>query len=142
MARQDPHSYADLAQARVTHARFLLDVDFDSRRTNGTTRLVFAQPAGGPLDLDTRGLEIRFVRSGSADLQHQLIPPGLHHLGRCRLAGAVEQSDRIPGVHPHHPQSMVRALATQGDSTRAQLGHEQADGQPTPPRPRSGAIAR
>jgi len=58
MPRLDPHSYYDDRQARTDrwHLRFL--VDFDRRVLNGEATLVFKAPAGGTLDLDTKGLTV------------------------------------------------------------------------------------
>ncbi|MBE0567688.1 MAG: M1 family metallopeptidase [Krumholzibacteria bacterium] len=61
MSRRDPHSYADLDQGRVSHLDLDLDLDFATSRITGRARLDLAAPAGGPLDLDTRDLEIRAV---------------------------------------------------------------------------------
>ena len=65
MALVDPHSYADDAQARTKHLRLHLAVDFATKRIEGRAVLVFAEPASGPLDLDTKGLTISAV-TGSA----------------------------------------------------------------------------
>ncbi len=62
MSRRDPHSYADLEQGRVAHVDLDLDLDFATSRITGRARLDLAAPAGGPLDLDTRDLEITAVR--------------------------------------------------------------------------------
>ena len=65
MALVDPHSHADDAQARTKHLRLHLAVDFARKRLEGRAVLVFAEPASGPLDLDTKGLTISAV-TGSA----------------------------------------------------------------------------
>ena len=65
MALVDPHSYADDAQARTKHLRLHLAVDFATKRIEGRAVLVFAAPASGPFDLDTKGLTISAV-TGSA----------------------------------------------------------------------------
>ena len=59
--RSDPHSYADLSQARTESIAFELDVDFDARVLSGEIALKFQGPASGPLDLDTRDLTIQSV---------------------------------------------------------------------------------
>jgi leukotriene-A4 hydrolase len=58
MARPDPHSYADPAQARTRSFDLKLRIDFETRRLHGEVTLHFAAPASGRLDLDTRGLVI------------------------------------------------------------------------------------
>ena len=61
MSCRDPHSYTDLDQGRVKHMDLDLAVDFDSHRMSGTATLDLAAPVTGPLDLDTRDLEISKV---------------------------------------------------------------------------------
>lgn len=62
MARLDPHSYADDAQPRTAHFDWRARVDFAERRLHAEVTLRFAAPAaGGPLDLDTRGLDVHGV---------------------------------------------------------------------------------
>ncbi len=58
MSRLDPHSYFDDLQPRTErwHLRFL--VDFQRRVLGGEATLVFREPSGGTLDLDTKGLTI------------------------------------------------------------------------------------
>jgi len=63
MARHDPHSYTDLAQGRIRHIAFQLEADFAQRQLRGTARYLLDQPARGPLDLDTRDLDVRSVSS-------------------------------------------------------------------------------
>lgn len=58
MSRRDPHSYTSLDQGQVVHMDLLLKVDFATRRIHGNAKLKLAAPVGGPLDLDTRDLEI------------------------------------------------------------------------------------
>ncbi len=61
MSRRDPHSFSDLDQGRVASMDLDLNVDFSSSRLHGKATLNLAAPGGGPLDLDTRDLEIRGV---------------------------------------------------------------------------------
>ena len=58
MALVDPHSYADDAQPRTKHLRLHLAVDFEKKRIDGRAILELAAPAGGPMDLDTKGLTV------------------------------------------------------------------------------------
>lgn len=62
MARQDPHSYADLDQGVVDHVHLDLFVNFPERSVHGGVRLQLRDPAGGILDLDTRALRIGACR--------------------------------------------------------------------------------
>ncbi len=75
MARTDPHSCFDDAQARSKHWKLRLRADFDRKVLAGEIEIEFAAPAdGGFLDLDTKGLTIRSVRSGGADVPFDLGP--------------------------------------------------------------------
>ena len=72
--RQDPHSFADLAQARTERVDLDLRVDFASRTLRGEAALHFAAPATGAVDLDTRGLSIE----GVTDLDGRPLAFALH----------------------------------------------------------------
>ena len=61
MARRDPHSYADDAQAQTAHLDWAATVDFATQTLAATATLTFRAPAAGPLDLDTRDLTITAV---------------------------------------------------------------------------------
>lgn len=63
MGQPDPHSYFDPDQPRVRRLRLKLEVDFAGRRLDGAVLLELASPAGGALDLDTKGLEILEVET-------------------------------------------------------------------------------
>ncbi len=58
MARLDPHSYADLAQGRVVDLSWYVDVDFHHRVLHCRATLHLEAAIEGPMDLDTRDLEI------------------------------------------------------------------------------------
>ena len=72
MSRRDPHSYADLDQGRVSSMDLDLNVDFATRRLEGTATLKLAAATGGPLDLDTRDLEIRGVTAAGKEVPFTL----------------------------------------------------------------------
>lgn len=75
MSRPDPHSYADLEQGRIAAMSLDLFVNFATRRLEGTAAARLAEPAAGPLDLDTRDLDIRQVRDAAGkDLPWRLAP--------------------------------------------------------------------
>jgi leukotriene-A4 hydrolase len=61
LSRRDPHSYTDPDQGLITHMDIELTVDFATRRISGSAVCKLDRKAGGPLDLDTRDLEIRGV---------------------------------------------------------------------------------
>ena len=75
MALVDPHSYADDTQPRTKHLRLHLAVDFERKRIDGRAVLELAAPAGGPMDLDTKGLTIVSVTSsGGGEVLFDLGP--------------------------------------------------------------------
>ena len=61
MARTDPHSYFDDSQPRTRHIGLELEVDFEEHRLEGWAMLDLGEPSEGPLDLDTKDLEIYSV---------------------------------------------------------------------------------
>jgi leukotriene-A4 hydrolase len=72
--RLDPHSYADTEQPRTVRLDLDLRVDFARQQLRGMAELAFAEPSGGPLDLDTRDLAIEQV----IDLSGRPLPFTLH----------------------------------------------------------------
>jgi leukotriene A-4 hydrolase/aminopeptidase len=62
VAREDPHSYCDTTQPRTRRWRLELRVDFDTKVLAGEVLLELEKAAGGPLDLDSKGLAIHGVR--------------------------------------------------------------------------------
>jgi len=74
LSRRDPHSFSDLDQGRVTSMDLDLNVDFTSSRLLGKVTLALETPASGPLDLDTRDLEINNVTDPEGnDLKWELV---------------------------------------------------------------------
>ena len=63
MARPDPHSHFDDSQPRTESWDLKLKADFGRRVLEGSITLRFGAPGEGPLDLDTRGLDIRGART-------------------------------------------------------------------------------
>jgi leukotriene-A4 hydrolase len=61
MARLDPHSYTDSAQPQVRHFAWTARADFAARVLTCEVVLHFREPGAGPLDLDTRALDIDAV---------------------------------------------------------------------------------
>jgi leukotriene A-4 hydrolase/aminopeptidase len=75
MALVDPHSYADDAQPRTKHLRLHLAVDFETKQIDGRAFLELTSPAGGPMDLDTKGLTVSVVTgSGGGDVPFETGP--------------------------------------------------------------------
>jgi leukotriene-A4 hydrolase len=78
--RLDPHSFCDSDQVETESIELDLRVDFSERRLSGRCVLALrASPArsrGGPLDLDTRALEIESVSDGNGKaLMYELSAP-------------------------------------------------------------------
>lgn len=62
MSRLDPHSYADDAQPASEHLDWEARIDFERREIHARATLTFARPGEGPLDLDTRDLQVDSVQ--------------------------------------------------------------------------------
>ncbi|MBS2022300.1 MAG: M1 family metallopeptidase [Deltaproteobacteria bacterium] len=124
--RLDPHSYADLTQARTGRVELDLLVDFATRTLAGTASLVFTAPAaGGPIDLDTRGLAITRV----TDLGQQLLPFTLHPLE----AGAEFLGQRLTVDAPAGTRGLIVTYRTSPDASALQwLNPEQTAGKKLP----------
>ena len=82
MARLDPHSCFDTAQPRTRHLDLAMDVDFERRRMTTQATLELVAPGSGPLDLDTKGLEIASVRTGGGEMVPHELGPEEPILGR------------------------------------------------------------
>ncbi len=61
MARLDPHSYNDDTQPETESLTWKARVDFHTRRLHAEATLTLKEASAGPLDLDTRELDIRAV---------------------------------------------------------------------------------
>ena len=59
--RIDPHSYTDDRHAHVTSLAWEARVDFATSTLHATATLRLDAPSAGPLDLDTRGLDVSAV---------------------------------------------------------------------------------
>lgn len=62
MHRPDPHSYYRASQPKARRLRLRLGVDFEAKRLEGEVVLEFGSAFAGPIDLDTKGLEILSVQ--------------------------------------------------------------------------------
>lgn len=98
MSRLDPHSYFDTDQPRARHLRLDWTIDFREHRIGGAATLEIERAAGGPLDLDTKDLEIDSVHDQNGGAVHFEIGPPDEILGRrLRLtlpAGTTEVTVR------------------------------------------------
>ncbi len=87
MTRHDPHSYADLAQGRITHIDLRIQADFDAHILNIRAEYQLAEPVTGSLFLDTSQIEIKSAHAkGQAlgwefDERDQLLGERLHLSG-------------------------------------------------------------
>lgn len=100
--RRDPHSYADLSQGRTTHLTFRWSVDFEARLLRGSTRIELDEAAEGPLDLDTRGLDIDTVVDGEGqELSFELSEP--HPVLGARLR--IERDRPVGTIEIHYETS-------------------------------------
>ncbi|WP_426730286.1 M1 family metallopeptidase [Myxococcus faecalis] len=76
MARPDPHSYNDSTQPETETLDWRARVDFRTRRLHAEATLTLKEASAGPLDLDTRDLEIlRVVDGNGRPLPYMLAPP-------------------------------------------------------------------
>ena len=62
MHRPDPHSFYVATQPKARRLRLKLAVDFAAHRIQGEVGLEFGRAISGPLDLDSKGLEILAVQ--------------------------------------------------------------------------------
>ncbi|WP_375757789.1 M1 family metallopeptidase [Corallococcus exercitus] len=76
MARLDPHSYNDSTQPETETLDWKARVDFRTRRLHAEATLTLKEASAGPLDLDTRDLDIRgVVDAQGRPLPYILSPP-------------------------------------------------------------------
>jgi leukotriene A-4 hydrolase/aminopeptidase len=122
MQRPDPHSYYDAAQPKARRLRLKLRVDFASRRLIGEVALEFGGGMSGPLDLDTKGLEILSVQvPGHGPIPWELGEEDAILGQRLRL--------EVPGLS----QEVVIAYHTSPEAMALQwLGPEQTEGKVAP----------
>ncbi len=97
MSRVDPHSFFDSSQARTRSFTLELGVDFERRRVSGRVELNLDRPSSGPLDLDTKGLEIVAVSGVSGEAIAYELGDEVPILGR-RLRLALPRGTRTVGI--------------------------------------------
>jgi leukotriene-A4 hydrolase len=95
MARLDPHSYCDDAQAQTESFALAARVDFATHVIAGDVTLTFRAPASGKLDLDSRDLEIERVVDGNGRELRFVVHPADAILG-SRLE--IELADATPSI--------------------------------------------
>ncbi len=84
MARHDPHSYADLAQGRITHIDLRITADFEAHTLQIEADYRLAEPVNGSLYLDSVGIGlVRAAADGQElewefDQQDELLGERLH----------------------------------------------------------------
>jgi leukotriene-A4 hydrolase len=94
MARRDPHSYSDDTQPETERLSWKARVDFESRRLHAEATLTLKEASAGPLDLDTRELDIESVVDGEGRPLSFLLSPPEPILGsrlRVELRPGVKQ---------------------------------------------------
>ena len=122
-AGQDPHSFAEPTQVRVSHLALDLSVDFAGRKLAGTATLTLDNPDDAPrLVLDTNGLAVEEVRLGDGTPVPFRLGPEVAFLGRPLSI------DLPPGAH-----SVAIRYATRPDAAALQwLTPEQTAGKQHP----------
>jgi leukotriene-A4 hydrolase len=98
LARLDPHSHADSGQPRARHLRLHLSVDFEARQIEGTAALELEAPSGGPLDLDSKELEVLEATTASGTPVPFDLGPDEPILGR-RLRLSLPEGTREVRLH-------------------------------------------
>jgi leukotriene A-4 hydrolase/aminopeptidase len=122
MQHPDPHSHYDVTQPRARRLRLKLGVDFKAKRIDGEVVLVFGNAVSGPLDLDSKGLEIHSVQ----------VP------GQGPIAWELGEGDAILGQRLHlelpaGTEEVAIAYRTGADAMALQwLDPEQTEGKVAP----------
>lgn len=75
MARRDPHSYCDSGQPMLNKLDWKISCDFDNKKVEGTACWKWDTPAKGPIDLDTRDLNIdKIVGRDGVEIKWTIFP--------------------------------------------------------------------
>ncbi|WNG28758.1 M1 family metallopeptidase [Cystobacter fuscus] len=94
MARRDPHSYSDDTHPETERLTWKARVDFQTRRLHAEATLTLKEASAGPLDLDTRELDVESVVDGEGRPLSFLVSPPEPILGsrlRVELRPGVKQ---------------------------------------------------
>jgi aminopeptidase N len=106
VARLDPHSYCDDAQAQTVAFALTAHVGFATRTIGGDVTLVFREPASGTLDLDTRELSIERVEDASGNNLPFVLHPAEPFLGsRLEIAIGNMATPRIRILYTTSPDA-------------------------------------
>jgi leukotriene-A4 hydrolase len=122
MACPDPHSYFDDSQPRTARWQLTLAADFSRQVLEGAITLFLVKPESGPMDLDTRGLEIRGARTADGvEVPFELHPEEPILGSRLRL------------ILPPRTEAVTLTYATTPDSSALQwLDPAQTEGKVHP----------
>ncbi|MBM3226092.1 MAG: M1 family metallopeptidase, partial [Candidatus Tectomicrobia bacterium] len=107
MARIDPHSAFDTTQPQVQHVRVRWQVDFQTRQLTGEAHLVFAQPASGPVDLDTKGLTLLSVQTQDGQAVPYRLGPDDPVLGQTLRLDLPAQTSAVTIAYHTSPQAIA-----------------------------------
>jgi leukotriene-A4 hydrolase len=72
MKREDPHSYTDFGQSRISHIDLHLSPDFSTKRIQINATYKLDPPSSGSLYLDTRDLQIDRIHSDRRELNWEV----------------------------------------------------------------------
>jgi len=70
MAQHDPHSYADLAQGKISHIDLRIQVDFDAHILNIEADYQLEEPVSGSLFLDSSKIDLRSAQANGQPIQY------------------------------------------------------------------------
>jgi len=95
VSHRDPHSYTDLSQGRVLSMDIDLAVDFSTRTITGKADYNLAEATAGPLDLDTRDLNIVSARDTSGNELGFELAAADEVLGSCLRVTLPEGTEKF-----------------------------------------------
>jgi leukotriene-A4 hydrolase len=72
MTQHDPHSYADLAQGKISHIDLRIQVDIDTHILNIEADYQLAEPVSGSLFLDTSEINLKAAHTHGQIIQFEL----------------------------------------------------------------------
>ncbi|MBM3122604.1 MAG: M1 family metallopeptidase [Chloroflexi bacterium] len=103
MPSHDPHSHADLTQARIRHLDLHIEVDFAANRLRIVAEYLLDRPATGPLDLDSRDLDIASIEAGGRRIEFEMGEPEVVLGQRVRLLdlGGADRFTLSVTTSPH-----------------------------------------
>ena len=103
---KDTHSFANPAEARVTHLALDLDVDFDTKRIGGTAILdIQRKPDARQIVLDDNGLEIESITDGSGKALQFAVGAKDPNLGAPLQIGLLPDTQRLVIKYKSAPEA-------------------------------------